>query len=65
MIGRLGDPLNWLRGHIPRDRERLEATTMSLLRVVFWAALLAPVVILPAYYLLVAFGLAPPVHLPG
>ena len=65
MPGKLGDPLNWLRCHVPRDLEQLEATTMSLLRVVFWAALLAPVVILPAYYLLVTFGLAPPIHLPS
>lgn len=41
-----------------------EATTLSLLRLVFWFALLAPVVILPAYYLLVVIGVAPPIHLP-
>ncbi|MDG6898669.1 MAG: hypothetical protein JRN24_02915 [Nitrososphaerota archaeon] len=65
MAGRLGDPLNWLRGHIPRDLGQLEATMMSLLRAVFWGALLAPVALLPAYYLLVSFGLAPQIHLPG
>ena len=31
----------------------------------FWAALLAPVIIVPAYYLLVAFGILPGIHLPG
>ena len=44
---------------------QLEAETRSVLKVVFWIALLAPVVLVPAYFLLVALGLLPPVHLPG
>ena len=43
----------------------METTTLSLVKLALWAALLAPVIIVPAYYLLVAFGLLPPIHLPS
>ncbi len=59
------DPLRRLTSHIPRSPAQLEVEFMNVLKLVFWAALLAPVVLVPAYYLLVAFGLAPPIHLPG
>ncbi len=59
------NPLQRLTAHIPRNQAQLESEAMNVLKVAFWAALLAPVVIVPAYYLLVAFGLAPPLHLPG
>ena len=65
MVGKIGNPVTWLLGHVPRSLEDAETTTRSLLRIVLWAALLAPVVIVPAYYLLVAFGLLPPIHLPS
>lgn len=65
MVGKVSSPLNRLMGRIPRTRGELEETARSLMRLVFWGALLAPVVIVPAYYLLVAFGVLPPVHLPG
>jgi len=54
-----------LKGLIPRSQAQLESEVMYLLKVVFWVALLAPVVLVPIYYLGVAFGLLPPIHLPG
>ena len=64
MVWKIGNPVSWLLSHVPRSRGEAEETTRSLLRIVFWAALLAPVVIVPVYYLLVALGLLPPVRLP-
>ena len=59
------NPLPWINSHIPRSRTQLETELRGALKLVFWAVLLAPVVLVPAYYLLVAFGLAPGIHLPG
>jgi hypothetical protein len=59
------NPIKWINGHIPRSQVQLETEARGALKLVFWAALLAPVVIVPAYYLLVAFGVLPPIHLPG
>ena len=59
------NPLRWISGRIPRNQAELETDARWTLKVIFWAALLAPVVIVPAYYLLVAFGLLPSIHLPG
>ena len=64
MVGRMVNPINWLAEHIPRNGVEAEKTAMSLLKLVFWAALLAPVIIVPAYYILVVLGVAPPIHLP-
>jgi hypothetical protein len=64
MVGRMMNPINWLTEHIPRNGVEAEKTAMSLLKLVFWAALLAPVIIVPAYYILVVLGVAPPIHLP-
>ncbi|HYA55948.1 MAG TPA: hypothetical protein VED22_04030 [Nitrososphaerales archaeon] len=50
---------------MPRSQAQLEAELKGVLKLVFWAALLAPVIIVPAYFLLVAYGLAPAIHLPG
>lgn len=55
----------WIRSLVPRSGVELEATAHRLLKLAFWVALLAPAIIVPAYYLLVAFGLLPPVHLPS
>lgn len=59
------NPVRWLSDHVPRSRSQLESEAKGLLKLVFWFALLAPVVIIPAYYLLVAIGLLPPLHLPA
>ena len=59
------NPLRWVSLHLPRNQAQLETEIRWALKVAFWAALLAPVVIVPAYYLLVAFGLLPNIHLPG
>ncbi len=64
MVGKIVNPVSWLVNHIPRSRGDAETTALSLLKLVFWVALLAPVVIIPAYYLLVVLGLVPPIHLP-
>ena len=65
MVGKIVNPVSWLSDHIPRNGREAEATALSLLKLVFWALLLAPVVIFPAYYLLVVIGVAPPIHLPS
>ena len=43
------NPIEFVKRHVPRNQAQLETETRGLLKVVFWAALLAPVVILPAY----------------
>ncbi len=65
MVDRRVNPIQWLVSHVPRSQAQLEVEVKGALRIVFWAALLAPVIIVPAYYLLVAFGLLPGLHLPG
>lgn len=59
------NPFHWINSHLPRNQAQLETELKGVLKIVFWAALLAPVVIVPAYYLLVAYGLLPSIHLPG
>ena len=59
------NPVQWIASHVPRNQVQLETELRGALKFVLWAALLAPVVILPVYYLLVAFGLLPGLHLPG
>ena len=65
MVGWRMNPVQRIANHIPRNRTQLETELRGALKVVFWAALLAPVIIIPVYYLLVAFGLLPGLHLPG
>lgn len=65
MVEKRLNPFQWINSHLPRNQAQLETELKGALKIVFWAALLAPVVILPAYYLLVAFGLLPGIHLPG
>ena len=65
VVGKRLNPLRWINSRLPRSKAQLEAGLKGALRIVFWGALLAPVVIAPAYYLLVAFGLLPNIHLPG
>jgi hypothetical protein len=59
------NPVEQVKNLIPRNQSQLEKEAKGVLKLVFWAALLAPVIIVPAYYLLVSFGLLPPIHLPG
>jgi hypothetical protein len=65
MGGKRVNPIERVRSLIPRNQSELEAEAKGALKLVFWAAVLAPVIIVPAYYLLVSFGLLPPIHLPG
>lgn len=51
------DPLLWLYRHIPRSQVQLETESKRVLRVVFWAAVLAPVILVPVYFLAHALGL--------
>ncbi|HKT20998.1 MAG TPA: hypothetical protein VJR06_00030 [Nitrososphaerales archaeon] len=64
MSARVANPLRWLSGRLPKSQSQLEMRFKGILKVVFWLAFLAPVIIVPAYYLLVTFGLLPPVRLP-
>ena len=58
------NPIEWIGRHLPRNGAQLETEARGMLKLIFWAALLAPVIIIPAYYLLVALGVLPPLHLP-
>ena len=48
------NPLQWLSSHIPRSQAQLETEFRRALKLAFWAALLAPVILVPLYYLLVS-----------
>ncbi len=54
VVDRHYDPILWLYRLVTKDEEKLEAGVMKGLKVVFWGALLAPVVIVPLYYLIQA-----------
>jgi hypothetical protein len=49
------NPLQWVTSHIPRNQAQLELEIKSILKLAFWVALLAPVVLVPAIYLLLSF----------
>ena len=53
-----------LLGLIPRNEDQLEGEVKYLLKIVFWVLLVLPMVLIPVYYILVAYGLAPQIHLP-
>lgn len=59
VVDRVYDPILWLYRHIPRSQAQFETESKKVLRAVFWVAILAPVIIVPAYYLLKSLGLAP------
>lgn len=61
---RFVNPVAWMNAHVPRNRSQLQAEAQGLLKLALWLAFLAPVVIVPAYYLLVTFGVLPQIHLP-
>jgi len=46
--------LQWITSHVPRTQAQLETELKGVLKIAFWAALLAPVVIVPLYYLVLA-----------
>jgi hypothetical protein len=48
------NPLQWVGSHIPRSQAQLELEIMNILKLAFWVALLAPVIIVPAFYLFLA-----------
>jgi len=48
------NPLQWVGSHIPRSQAQLESEIMNILKLAFWVALLAPVIIVPALYLILA-----------
>ncbi len=54
VVDRHYDPILWLYRLVTKDEEKLEAGVMKGLKMVFWGALLAPVVIVPMYYLIQA-----------
>jgi hypothetical protein len=48
------NPLSWVKTHIPRNQAQFEAEAKVALKYIFGVALLAPVVIVPLYYLFIA-----------
>lgn len=54
MVDNRTSPLRRLTSHIPKNQGQVETGLKGLLKVVFWVALLAPVIIVPLYYLIVA-----------
>jgi hypothetical protein len=56
-VSRLSNTVSWVAGHIPRNQVQLEKELKSLLKIVFWVAVIAPVILVPLYYLLVALGI--------
>jgi hypothetical protein len=48
------NPLQWVGSHIPRSQSQLELEIKYILKIAFWVALLAPVIIVPAFYLILA-----------
>jgi hypothetical protein len=55
-VSKLSSTLGRVASHIPRNQVQLEKEVKSLLRIVFWVAVIAPVILVPLYYLLVALG---------
>ncbi len=53
-MGRRTDPIRWLSARVPRSQAQLETGLRGVLKIAFWAALLAPVILVPLYYLVVA-----------
>ena len=49
--------MSLVTSHIPHNQLQLEKEVKRLLRLVFWVLVLAPVILVPLYYLLVALGI--------
>jgi len=57
-VVRLYDPLLWVFRNIPRNQAQLEKLIRFVLKPALWVALLAPIVLVPIVYLILAiFGL--------
>ena len=56
-VSRLSSVLGLITSHIPRNQLQLEKEVKSLLKLVFWVLVLAPVILVPLYYLLIALGI--------
>ncbi len=54
VVDRHYDPLVWLYRRIPRNQKKAEADAKKALKVVFWVTLLAPLVLVPLYYLAIS-----------
>jgi hypothetical protein len=54
MVGGKLNPIQKLTSLIPRSQSQFETEVKYVLKLAFWAALLAPVIIVPAYYLVLA-----------
>jgi hypothetical protein len=48
------NPLLWVKSRIPRSEAQLELEIRYILKLAFWVALLAPVILVPAFYLFLA-----------
>jgi len=48
------NPTQWISSHVPRSQAQLESEVRGLLKIAFWVALLAPVILVPLYYLALA-----------
>ena len=51
VVDRHYDPLVWIYRKIPRSKKQAESGTKKALTAIFWLTLLAPMVIVPAYFL--------------
>ena len=52
VVDRNYDPILWVYRHFPRSQAQFEVQVKKILKVAFWVAILAPVVIVPLYYLI-------------
>jgi hypothetical protein len=55
LVDKFYDPILWIIRQIPRNQNQLEALTKKVLKVAFWIAILAPVILVPLVYLVMAF----------
>jgi hypothetical protein len=55
-VSRWSSILSQVSSHVPRNQAQFEKEVKSLLKVVFWIAVLAPVILIPLYYLIVALA---------
>jgi len=54
MVDKKTNPIQRIASYVPRNQAQLETELRRALKVAFWAALLAPVIIVPLYYLIVS-----------
>jgi len=53
----LSSTIGWVASHVPRNQMQLEKELKGLLKVVFWVAVIVPLILFPLYYLLVSLGM--------